>query len=109
MDGEIYSTAAATAMPRECFFIGSLAEQIQREQAARRPVRLQAGEARGTRQGWDNFWDTLIWQTPVFRLLKSGRLFRDIKDSQQLAGLCQLLPTHGVQGVAGSNPAVPTA
>jgi hypothetical protein len=38
----------------------------------------------------------------------SGWLFRDIVDLQQLAGLLAILFPNGVQGVAGSNPAVPT-
>jgi hypothetical protein len=54
------------------------------------------------------FWDIFARQIPTLWPMNSGRLFRDIKDSQQLAGLP--FPTHlnGVQGVAGSNPVVPT-
>ena len=47
-------------------------------------------------------------QSPVIPLENSGWLFRNIEDSQQLTGIRENPDLYGVQGVAGSNPAVPT-
>jgi len=47
-------------------------------------------------------------RTKAILLEKSGWLFRNIEVSQQLTGLLGIPDLNGVQGVAGSNPAVPT-
>ena len=58
---------------------------------------------------WDNFWDNSFRHTPAFSAMKSGRLFRNTVKLRHLAGPSPYPHPNGVQGVAGSNPAVPNA